>query len=242
MRVDLENLAAGYSHRPTSPAALARARRAADAARVGAGDVAIDIGGGRGAHAEVWAASGATALVVDPSDGMTREAVKRPGVAAIRAPSQRLPIRDGKARLVYFHLSLHYGDWRAALDEAHRVLGAGGQCWIWTLGERHHRESFLARWFPSIGDIDAARFPDPDGVVDYLSDAWSSVETGKDVEPKVVAAGKWRAAAEARFVSTLQLIPDDEFRTGLEAYDKTHPDPDEPVEYLLTFDWIRACR
>ncbi len=168
--------------------------------------------------------------------------MRRPGVAAIRASSQQLPLRDATVQLVYFHLSLHYGDWRAALDEAHRVLGPGGQCWIWTMGERHHRESFLARWFPSVGDIDTARFPDPGLVSSYLGERWASVESGKDIEAKVVAAGTWRAAVEARFVSTLQLISDEEFRAGLETYDKTYPDPDEPVEYLLTFDWIRASK
>ena len=44
MPVDLEDLASGYSHRPPSAAALARAAHAADAAGLGVGDVALDIG------------------------------------------------------------------------------------------------------------------------------------------------------------------------------------------------------
>ena len=54
-------------------------------------------------------------------------------------------------------------------------------------------------------------------------------------------AGVWRAAVEARFVSTLQLISDEEFNAGLIAFDDTHPDPEEVVDYVLTFDWIRAA-
>ncbi|MCP3996812.1 MAG: class I SAM-dependent methyltransferase [bacterium] len=241
-RIDLEDLAAGYGYRPPSPEALARANRAADSAGLSAGDLAIDIGGGRGSHAAVWAQRDAVALVIDPARGMSHVAAKRPGVMAIRAPAQHLPIKSGTAQLVYFHLSLHYGDWRAAVDEAWRVLAPEGECWIWTMGEEHHRGSFLAEWFPSVGDIDTARFPDPAEVVANLERGWTTAETGKDIEKKVTAAGIWRTAVENRFISTLQLIPDYEFRAGMANYDDTYPDPDEPVEYLLTFDWIRACK
>ena len=240
MPVDLEDLAAGYAHRPASDAAKARARRAAESADVGPGELALDIGGGRGAHAAVWVTRGALAVVVDPSQGMTAAAAKRPGLTAVRAEGQLLPFRTDAARLCYFHLSIHYGDWRKALDEVARVLGPGGECWIWTMGEEHHRNSFLARWFPSVGDIDTERFPDPGRVAEYLARMGADVAVGREVENKVVPARQWRAAAEARFVSTLQLLSDDEFRAGLAAYDNTYPDPDQPVRYVLTFDWIRA--
>jgi len=151
-----------------------------------------------------------------------------------------MPLADGVARLVYFHLSMHYGDWRKALEEAHRVLVSSGECWIWTMGEKHHRGSLLARWFPSVGDIDTARFPDPEGIARFLRERWTRVEAGREVEQKVTPAGRWRSAVEARFVSTLQLVPEDEFRRGLVAFDEAHPDPEEPVEYRLAFDWIRA--
>jgi len=240
MQVDLERLAAGYRHRPASSAGLARAKRAAEAAGVGLGDVAIDVGGGPGEHCAVWGRARAFGILVDPSHGMTQMGMRRPGVSAIRAQSQHLPIANGVARLVYFHLSIHYGDWRRAVEEARRVLGPNGECWIWTMGETHHRQSFLARWFPSVGDIDAARFPDPKRIVHFMKERWTRVETGQEVEPRVTRSGTWRSAVEARFVSTLQLVPEDEFRRGLAAYDEAHPDPEELVAYRLTFDWVRA--
>lgn len=240
MQVDLENLAAGYTHRPTSQAALARARLAAASVGLDRGQVGIDIGGGRGFHAATWLERHAIPIVVDPSPGMTVAANKHGGVRTVRAHSQYLPFRNDTAQLAYFHLSLHYGDWKAALDEVARVIAPGGECWIWTMGEQHHRASFLARWFPSVGDIDANRFPDPQEVAAYLTATCASVEIDKDIEPKVSTAGQWRRAVEARFVSTLQLISDTEFRDGLRAYDVTYSDPDEPVEYLLTFDKIKA--
>ena len=240
MNVDLEDLAAGYAHRPASAAGLARARRAAESVSLAAGDVAVDIGGGRGRHAAVWLEAGARPVVVDPALAMTQAAVAVEGVDVIRAPAQALPLRDGCARLAYFHLSIHYGDWRRSLDEIGRVLQRGGECWIWTMGEAHHRASFLARWFPSVGDIDAARFPDPGDLAAYLDGAGATVSSGKEIEKKVRTAGSWRDAVVARFVSTLQLVPPDEFADGLANFDAAHPDRDEPVDYVLTFDWLRA--
>ncbi len=242
MQIDLEGLAAGYEHRPTSAAGLARARRAAAAVGLGPGQVAIDAGGGQGGHAAVWAQVGALAMVVDPSAAMTRQAAGKPGVVAIRGMSQSLPIRSGTVSLVYFHLSIHYGDWRQAVDEALRVLRPGGECWIWTMGEEHHRASFLTRWFPSVGDIDTARFPPPEAIAGHLRESAGNVETGREVEHREMTAAAWREAAAARFVSTLQLVSDDEFRSGLIAFDETYPDRGEIVDYVLTYDWLRARR
>jgi len=240
MPVDLEDLAAGYEHRPPSGAALRRAQRAAESVGLGPGTVAVDIGGGPGHHAAVWAAQGGYAIVVDPSRRMTSVAHRHPGVHPICGVAQRLPLRHETVQLAYFHLSIHYGDWMRALDEVYRVLCPGGTCWIWTMGEDHLRSSFLARWFPSVGDIDAARFPDPRAIVGVLAEVWSEVEHGKEVEARQTSAADWRAAAQARFVSTLQLVPETEFATGLAAFDVAYPDPEQRVEYRLTFDWIRV--
>lgn len=240
MRVDLEDLANGYRHRPISEAGLARARRAASSVQLRRGDVAIDIGGGRGQHAAVWLDYAALPIVVDPSRGMLRAVPTERGVIPISAVAQALPLASRRVRLSYFHLSIHYGDWRRALDEVVRVSANDAECWIWTMGEEHHRASFLARWFPSVGEIDSVRFPDPDRLAAHLAARGCDVETGKETERRVKRAATWRAAVEARFVSTLQLISADELAQGLAEFDRVHPDPDKPVDYLLTFDWIRA--
>ncbi len=240
MRVDLEDLANGYRHRPISAAGLARARRAATSVQLQPGDVALDIGGGRGQHAAVWLDYGALPIVVDPARGMLHAVAIQQGVVPMSAVAQALPLANQRVRLSYFHLSIHYGDWRRALDEVIRVSRNDAECWIWTMGEQHHRSSFLARWFPSVGDIDSVRFPEPGRLAAYLAARGWDVETGKEAEHKVKRAGSWRAAVEARFVSTLQLISADELARGLAEFDRVHPDPDKPVDYLLTFDWIRA--
>jgi len=241
--IDLEALAAGYRHRRVSPASLGRAAAAADAARLAPGSVAIDVGGGRGFHAGVFAGHGAQAVVVDRSEAMASVAASVPGVVAIVGDAVRLPMADACADLVHFHLSIHYGDWRRSLDEAIRVCRPGGTVWVWTFGGDHFASSFLAKWFPSIGPIDAARFPDPEALAARFSAAGlGEVVVTDDPEKVETTAGAWREAVEAGFVSTLQMLPPGELETGLGRFSSQHPDPAEPIAYSLPFLSVSAAR
>ena len=238
--VDLEKLAAGYSHRPASRAVLAHASGAV--AGLAEGSVAIDVGGGRGDHAAVWAEAGIRPVVVDLSPAMAAAAAGRQGVLAVVGSAQQLPIASGAADLVYFHLSIHYGDWRASLSEAGRVIGGSGRCVVWTLGERHHRASMLARWFPSVGDIDARRFPEAAAIASFLEKQGWEVSLTQRPERVTRVAREWVAAVEAGFVSTLQLLSSSELDDGIAAFRQAHPDPDEIVSYQLDWDRIVAVR
>lgn len=238
--VDLERLAAGYRHRPARPATLERARRAGREAGLSAGDVVVDVGGGRGDHALEFAGAGATAVVVDRARGMA-EGARRAGVLAVVGDGRRLPLRDGVARLVYFHASIHYGGWRGMLDEAVRVVAPGGTVWIWTFAPGHFRASYLATWFPSVPDIDEARFPDPAAMLDHLCEL--SMEPGgreEAVEVVVRSAGDWMAGVRAGFVSTLQLVPPEEIEAGLARFRAAHPDPGERITYPLRQEAVWA--
>jgi hypothetical protein len=237
--IDLEALASAYDHRPPSVAALARAAAAADDAGLAAGMRALDAGGGRGAHAGVFAARGADAVVVDRSEAMAGSSVRVPGIRAVIGDLAALPFGSAVFDLVYFHLTIHYGDWRRNLAEAARV--GRGSIWVWTLGSDHHRNSFLGRWFPGIVAIDERRFPEPGDVAAALTDLGLGGSAGGRCTERVErTAGSWRAAVEAGFVSTLQMIPAEELAAGLERFDATHPDPAEVIGYDLRFSWVRA--
>jgi len=241
--VDLEALAAGYDHRPATPAARVRAEGAADAARLGPGTLALDVGGGRGSHAAVFAARGARALVVDRSQSMAMAADAAPGVTAVVGDSGLLPLADAVCDLVYFHLSIHYGDWRTAMAEACRVGKPGGRIWVWTFRPEHHRESFIARWFPSVTPIDEARFPEPSAIAGLLDDLGCiGIESGDAPERIERTVADWRRAVEGGFVSTLQMLPPGEMERGLLRFDRAHPDPGETISYGLLFCSISAIR
>ena len=242
VEIDLDSLAVAYRHRPLTVAGEARAGAAADAAGLGAGSVALDVGGGWGDHAAVFAGRGSMAVVLDRSPAMVGGATGA-GRFAIVGEAMCLPIADARCDLVYFHLSLHYVDWGRALDEAWRVCRPGGTIWVWTFRPEHHRQSFLARWFPSVGGIDESRFPDPAEMGARLGAGGASVVVLSDAPERVVrTASDWRRAVEAGFVSTLQVVPGEEIETGLRRFDDAHPDPEGLLEYELLFCSVSAAK
>jgi SAM-dependent methyltransferase len=196
----------------------------------------LDVGGGRGRHARVWAELRHHAVVLDPGAAMIADAAGLPGVSAVRGVAQCMPFRDRCFDVAYFHLSIHYGDWRRALDEACRILRPGGRIVIWTLGPDHHAASMLGRWFPSVATIDRRRFPDPGDLAAHLLGR-TTVSVVQRRETVTRRAGDWAAAVEAGFVSTLQLIPSEELGSGLAAFRERHPDPADLVSYEMY--WTR---
>lgn len=233
--VNLDHLARAYRHRPPSAASLARA--AAAGSGLERGTWVLDVGGGPGNHAAVWGGQGLRPVVLDPSSVMLAAARDR-DLPGVRALAQALPFSSGCFALVWFHLSIHYGKWQNSIDEALRVLGEGGRVEIWSLGSDHHEQSLLAQWFPSVPSIESSRFPEPESVAAYLRDRIGVAGVSRHVEVVVRPAGEWLRAVEAGFISTLQLLPQDERAAGIAAIRKAYPDPQEEISYELRFTRI----
>lgn len=236
--IDFGDLARGYTYRQPTGATLERARAAAD----GQSGSLIDVGGGTGAHAEIWVGEDRFPIVVDPSWEMCSVTAARSGVAVVSGRSQSLPFVDACAGLVYFHLSIHYGSFRSALLEACRVARRGARIEIWTFAPEAMASSALATWFPSVGTIDAARFPPIDEIARFLSDRCGSVEVCAMPEKVERTAASWHTAVQNRFVSTLQLISDAELQNGLARFSERFPDPADTYRYTINFVRIRARR
>ena len=230
--VDLDDLARAYAFRPASAQSLARAERAGS--RLGSGERVLDVGGGPGNHAAVWSGQGLRPVVLDPSTVMISTVHDR-GLVGVRGRAQSLPFHSRRFALVWFHLSIHYGDWKAAINEAVRVVDESGTIEIWTLGSDHHEQSLLARWFPSVPSIEGGRFPDPAVLAEYLGTRVPSVDVSHPIEVVVRPARDWLRAVEAGFISTLQLLPADERSAGIAAIREAHPDPGADVSYQLRF-------
>jgi SAM-dependent methyltransferase len=173
---------------------------------------------------------------------MIGSASSRADVTGIRGVAQAMPLLSATVALVYFHLSIHYGDWRRSVDEAARVLEPEGRCVIWTLGARHHTTSMLARWFPSVAGIDAGRFPEPAQLAARFDAIGHQLDVGTTVEEVRRTAGDWTRAVRAGFVSTLQLVGADELAGGLAAFSAVYPDPAASITYELKWDWICSKR
>ena len=236
--IDLTDLTRGYRHRRPTSATLDRARQASTE-RSG---VLVDVGGGTGAHAREWVRPGVTPIVVDPSASMCREASARDGVVVVRGESQHLPLRDDVAQLVYFHLSIHYGSYGAALEEASRVVAPTGTIEIWTFAPESMASSALAHWFPSIAQLDAERFPPIGMLAETLERSGATVEIDQLPEAVERTAASWQAAVKNRFVSTIQLLTDDEIEAGLARFTDVYGDADELYSYSVDFVRLRATR
>lgn len=234
--IDLDDLSGAYSHRPITEAG----RRRATLSATDLNGIVVDAGGGTGAHSEVFTGLGLRPVVLDVNSRMCAEAVAR-GVRAVTARSELMPVSDGSAALVYFHLSIHYGDWAAALDEAVRITAPGGRVEIWTFGRSGIERSSLATWFPTVGRIDVERFPDPSGLAAHLDRRCSGVRVESHDDLVERTAGDWVEAVRARFVSTLQLVPDAEIEAGIKAFEEAHPDPDGSYAHVLEYRRISAA-
>ncbi len=227
--IDLDDLADAYRLRPMSDAAKERAEGSAR----GCSGVLLDVGGGTGAHAAAWQGTNRYPIVIDPSSAMLERARRDHGMSVIRAESQSLPLRDDLASLAYFHLSIHYGDWAAALNEAFRVVAPGGRIEIWTMSHEAIQRSSLGHWFPRVVEIDSERFPDPGLLAERCSMSGSAVAVTAESEPIVRRAGEWADAVRGRFVSTLQLLTEPEIDDGLKHFFAEYPDAHEPYRYEL---------
>lgn len=234
--VDLSDLARGYVFRPLSDAARSRAT---DAVR-GRTGIVVDVGGGTGAHAHQWTGPGRTPVLVDPSTAMCLEAVRRGTFAVVQGVSQAIPLATSCAELVYFHLSIHYGSYRDAIDEAARIVTPGGLIEIWTFAPEAMASSALALWFPRVGEIDAERFPSITSLVGVLRGHGYSVSVSERPESVTRPAAAWELAVRNRFVSTLQFLSPAEIDEGLERFRSAFPDPGEPYTYSIEFLRIRA--
>ncbi len=181
----------------------------------------LDVGCGTGRFAVLAAERlGARVWGVDASAEMLREAKARPGAGAVgwrQADATRLPFKDGWFDAVHSHLVLHLvGDVPAAAGEMARVLRPGGRVAIGTFAPEHFREFFLNPYFPSIPEIDLARFPDPARLCgDLVAAGFSHPSVERFDQPVTAAAADVLDRVVGRYISTLRLLGDAEYASGL---------------------------
>lgn len=236
--IDLGDLASGYAYRPPTEVSLRRARAAA----VGQSGLLLDVGGGTGAHAATWVGERRTPIVVDPAPAMCAMSAEHRGVEVVCGRSQELPFTDASAGLVYFHLSIHYGSFRDAIDEACRVAEEGARIEIWTFAPESMASTALATWFPTIAQLDADRFPQVGAIENRLAKRGADVEVQPMPEVVERSAGSWNEAVRHRFVSTLQLLSQAEIEEGLARFTVLYPDSSDVYRYTIDFVRIRATR
>jgi ubiquinone/menaquinone biosynthesis C-methylase UbiE len=185
----------------------------------------LDVGSGTGRfaaalsqRAKVWG--------VDQSPEMLEVARARaPGVRFKEATAYELPFKDGWFERATMWLVVHLVDRPRAYAEIRRVLAPGGRIAVATFDPSYFGLFWFRDYFPSMEEIDRARFPTRDDFEAELGAAGFGAPHFTRISQR--AAMSREAALErlrGRHISNFDLISEDEYRTGVERAERELPD------------------
>ena len=193
-----------------------------------AGRRVLDVGCGTGRLAALLAERyGCKVWGVDVSKEMldvARERVPR-GVGLKRAAAEDLPFADGWFERATMTLVYHHLDRRRALPEVRRVLAPGGCLAFLTFDPKQFAGYYLNRYFPSFREIDTARFPARQAAEDELRSAgFADVRVTPIDHERTITREDALEKIRGRYISTFQLISDEEYEAGLERAERELPE------------------
>lgn len=183
-----------------------RGRRVLD---VGCGTGALLAALAERANAKVWG--------VEPSDEMRGVARARlpAGIGLRSGRAESLPFRDDWFDGVTFSLVVHLIDRSAAFAEAARVLAPGGRVVVATFAHDHFATYWAATFFPSIPQIDRARFPTEAGLEAELRAAGlGAIESERLSSRHTITREHALERIRGRNISTFHLLDPAEVEAG----------------------------
>ena len=156
------------------------------------------------------------------------------GVALREAAGERLPFRDGWFERVTMTLVAHHLDRPRAFAEARRVLGGEGRLALLTFDPASFERYYLTAYFPSILEIDRARFPTAEALERDLGGAgFATVSETAHERKNTISREEALARVRGRHISTFQLLSEEEYEEGLSRAERELP---ERVE--VTYGWL----
>jgi len=186
-----------------------------------AGDRILEIGSGTGRYARLLAES-ARVVALDASRSMLERARGKGPFERVLGDAHRLPFRDDSFDAAVAVMVLHQlDDFRAALREAVRVADRVA---IATTDIARRDLGILAEAFPSLLAIDGRRFPSVPDIVAALEGAGCvDVRTTNRSMHRTLPVSTQLDRVRRKYISTLQLIPAEEFGSGLEFLERELP-------------------
>jgi len=194
---------------------------------LGAGTARLSQGLAERAYARAWA--------VDASPAMVAEA-RANGVTAKVARAEELPFRDGSFDRSVARMAVHLFDRPRAFGEVRRVLRANGRLLIATSDPLAFAEHWLTPFFPSLPEVEHARFPDEAALREELGAAgFERLSFERLTQRRTVTRGRVLAIVRGRAFSTFDLLPPEEYDAGLA---RLEVELAGPVTY--SFRWLVA--
>ncbi len=198
----------------------------------------LDVGCGTGALAAALVdRAGAKVWGVEPSAEMRAVARTRlpRGVGLREGTAEALPFRDAWFDAVVFSLVVHLVDRERAFAEAARVLRPAGSVVVGTFAHEHFETYWAARFFPSIGEIDRARFPSQPELETELRDAgFRDVVAERLSSVHTITREHALDRIRGRHISTFDLLGEDELRAGTSrAEEELPPELEVRLEQLV---------
>jgi ubiquinone/menaquinone biosynthesis C-methylase UbiE len=179
------------------------------------------------AYARVWA--------VDASPEMVARAKER-GVNARVARAEALPFKQGWFERAVLRVVAHLLDRPQTFAELGRVLRPDGRLIVATADPASFELHWLTPYFPSLGDVERARFPTEELLRAELEDAgFSPVSFSRLSLERTMTRELAVEAIRAKIYSTFDLLPPDEYAAGLSRAEATLPE-----SFPHRFDWLFA--
>jgi SAM-dependent methyltransferase len=192
----------------------------------------LDVGCGTGRWSEALAGRGSRVWGVDESAEMVELARER-GVNAKQASAEALPFKEGWFERALLVLVVHVLDRPRAFDELRRVLAADGRIAIATFAPAQFDNHYLSPYFPSLPEIDRARFPTGETLEEDLGAAGFSSRTISVLQRKAITRDRALERIRGRFISTLLLLDEEEYTEGLARAERELPERVETEQHLL---------
>jgi SAM-dependent methyltransferase len=200
------------------------------------GERVLDIGCGTGRLAEalherelarVWA--------VDASPEMVARA-KSLGVNARVARAEALPFKRGWFDAAILRMVSHLLDRPRVFAEAARILAPAGRLVVATTDPASFDDVWFARWFPSVPELERARFPREEALRDELAVAGlADVRFERLPQARTITREQALEIIRSKAYSTFELLPGDEYETGL-----ARAEAEQPEQLSYTYHWLLA--
>jgi ubiquinone/menaquinone biosynthesis C-methylase UbiE len=169
---------------------------------------------------------------VDPSPAMLDQAcAKLPDSDLRLGTAEDLPFDDESFDGATMISVVHHTDRARAMPEARRVLSPGSRFVSADMHPDGFQRWWAARFFPSLVELERERFPAPEALVEELrwagfTSAWWRL---LPVERRF-SREEGLARLRGRAYSTLDLLEESEYRTGIARAERELP---ERIEYTL---------